>query len=131
MATRTQLAQYVAKSIQSSDKSERDKAILIAAKWLKSNCKIRQKDYLIKDITTQLDNSGYVYVTITSAHKLDTATIDKLNNYIKHLHNAKNIEMSLKIDEDLIGGVKIETPIGILDTSIKARLAKIVEGVSL
>lgn len=130
MATRTQVAQYVANNIQSANTADRNKAIKTAANWLKKSGKTRQSSYLVRDITLELVKNGYVYVIITSARALDSNTINHLKQYIKKLHDANNVELDFKIDESLIGGVKIETPVGILDTSIKARLAKIVEGVN-
>lgn len=131
MITRTQVAQYVANNIQSGDINNRQKAIKIAADWLNKTGKKRQASYLVKDITAELAKNGYVYVIITSANPLDKFTINSIKDYISRIFNTQKYELNLVIDKGLIGGAKIETPEGILDTTIKARLARIVEGVSV
>lgn len=130
MATRTQVAQYVASNIKSGNIADRQKAIKIAANWLKKSGKSRQSEYLVRDITVELEKSGYLYVIVTSARQLEEKTVDYLKQYLKNIYNVNNLELDIRIDQDLIGGLKIETPVGTLDNSVKARLAKIVEGVS-
>lgn len=130
MATRTQVAQYVASNIKSGNIADRQKAIKISANWLKKSGKSRQSEYLVRDITVELEKSGYLYVIVTSARQLEEKTVDYLKQYLKNIYNVNNLELDIRIDQDLIGGLKIETPVGTLDNSVKARLAKIVEGVS-
>mgnify|MGYP003613229728 CR=1 FL=1 len=128
MATRTQVAQFVANKIQSGKPAERKMAVLQAAEWLKINGKQRQSEYLVKDIAIFLKNDGYLYTKITTAKPLSETTKNKIKEYLIAVNKVDSVEIDEFVDPDIIGGIKIETPYGLLDTSVKARLAKIVGG---
>ena len=122
------VARHIATTLSSG--SDRAKTIQEAAAWLKSHGKARQVSYLANDIAVALAESGYLFVEFYTARPVNEATKTALKKYISDTTDAKEIECEFKLDEKLIGGVLIHTPYGSLDASVRARLAKIVEGAS-
>ena len=122
------VAQHVADSLMAG--KNRENVIAEAAAWLKVHGKSRQARYLAQDIAWALAENGYIFVQFTTARPVDTAVKQQLEQYITQQTDAKTIECEFIVDTKLIGGVLIQTPYGTLDASVRARLAKIVEGVS-
>ena len=128
MSSRTMVAHYVAKTLLNG--GDREKVTKEAAAWLKDNGKTRQASYLDKDVAMALADSGYVFVEVVTARPVSEATKQELIAYVTAATNAQKTECEFKTDEKLIGGVLLHTPYGTLDASVRARLAKIVEGAS-
>lgn len=126
MASRTMVAEYVADALLAG--KNRQQVVAETAAWLKENGKARQASYLTQDVARILADKGYVFVRFTTAHPVDTDTKATLKQYVAAQSGAKTVECEFIIDTKLIGGVLIEMPYGTLDASVKARLAKIVEG---
>ena len=122
------VAQHVADSLMAG--KNRESVIAEAAAWLKVHGKGRQAPYLAQDIAWALAENGYIFVQFTTARPIDGAVKQQLEQYIAQQTDAKTIECEFIIDTKLIGGVLVRTPYGTLDASVRARLAKIVEGVS-
>lgn len=128
MTSRTQVADYLAEHL---DDKDRNKIIDAAADWLRANNKTRQAPYFISDVVSALSKKGYLFAKITTASTASAETKNTVIKYIENLPGIENVECEWLVDPKIIGGTIIETPIGTLDSSIKGRLAKIVEGVSL
>jgi F0F1-type ATP synthase delta subunit len=128
MTSRTQVADYLADHLYDADRSS---AIQSSANWLKENNKTRQAPYFISDVINSLSKKGYLFAKITTARLASNDTKSIVIEYIKNLPGVNKVECEWVVDPEIIGGTIIETPIGILDSSVKGRLAKIVEGVSL
>lgn len=128
MTSRTQVAEYLADHLKDSDRSL---IIQSAADWLKENNKTRQSPYFISDVISALSKKGYLFAKIITAHPASAETKSTVIEFLKNMPDINNVECEWLVDPKIIGGTIIETPIGTLDSSIKGRLAKIVEGVSL
>lgn len=128
MSSRTQVAHHIAEVIRTG--GDRKTALRDTAAWLRAHGKVRQADYIVRDVMQSLANTGYIVADITSAKPLSTASKKNVESYLLSLPNVKEIECSYKTDTSLIGGLRIDTSLGVLDASVRARLAKIVEGVS-
>ena len=128
MSSRTKVAQHVADVIR--DGGDRQTALRDVAAWLSDHGKTRQATYVVKDVMQSLADNGYVVAEITSARPLSAASKKSVESYLLSLPGVINIECSYKCDASLIGGLRIDTSLGVLDASVRARLAKIVEGVS-
>ncbi len=125
MATRTKIA----KNISADLLKDRSKAIKRAAAWLVTNKKTHQTKYLTNDIAVQLQKRGYVFARVTTANKLSEQTQEKLKSYIAKTTNAKEVEIEIIFDKTLVGGIRIETPIGAFDDSVQSRLNSFVKEV--
>ncbi len=83
--------------------------------------KLKKADYIITEyIKYAKAGEGIQEIEITSARKLD----EKILNHIKKAFG-NNTEATVKIDESLLGGVRVKTEDRILDVSLKAQLLKL------
>lgn len=67
---------------------------------------------------------GVQEIEITSAHELDEKTIAKIKKSI-----GEKVEAKVKIDESILGGIKIKIEDKILDASLKTQLLKLKESI--
>jgi F0F1-type ATP synthase delta subunit len=127
MVTRTQVAAYVADTLPSN----REAAMRNAAAWLVDSNRAHEVRYLVRDVERELANRGYVFLRVATARPLESAAKDEIIDFVKHKTGATQVELVESVDASLIGGVRIEVPDGELDSTVRMKLAKFVEGVSL
>ena len=125
MTSRAKVADYVADQLR----EHRHKAITAAAAWLVENGRSRQAEYLARDVAAVLAERGYVYAKVTTARPLTHHARDEVALFIRKATGAKELELETRVDASLIGGAIIETPGAELDSSVRTRLARFVEGV--
>jgi len=83
--------------------------------------KLKKADYIIAEyIKYAKAGEGIQEIEITSARELDEKTL----NHIKKAFG-NNTEATVKIDESLLGGVRVKTEDRILDASLKTQLLKL------
>jgi F0F1-type ATP synthase delta subunit len=126
MVSRVQVATYVADHME----SERKAALKAAASWLLDRGAARQARYLAQDVAQVLSDRGYVFARVTTARPLAPSAHRELVEFIKNQTGARHLELVTAIDHSLIGGARVELPGAELDGSVRAKLAKFVEGVS-
>lgn len=83
-----------------------------------------------KEILASLENlvdekEEVVRTKISSKIKLDKKITDEIEDFIKKRYKAKNILLEFKIDETLLGGIKIEVKDEIIDTTLKNKIKKL------
>jgi F0F1-type ATP synthase delta subunit len=127
MVSRFQVATYVADHL----KDDRRKTLRSASAWLAARGRGRQAEYLARDVAQILGQRGYVYAEVTTAREISDNAKHEVKEFIKENTRAHEIELVTKVDTDLIGGALIELPDAELDGTVKTKLAKFVEGVSL
>jgi F0F1-type ATP synthase delta subunit len=125
MASRMQVANRVANLLP----NDRHEIILQAAAWLTETGRAHQARYMARDIAGILAERGYVLVRITTARPLGEAAKEHIETFITRATGARQLEIEEIIDPDVIGGVKIETPLAGLDGTVRTKLARYVEGV--
>lgn len=118
--SRRALAQYVAAYLIEG-KPQADIARQLAA-YLISTRRTRELASVIRDIQYFLAKSGTVSGTVTSAHALSDATLKALEAFAGDELNATKVHLEPTLDESLIGGVRLEVPGYVLDTSIARKL---------
>lgn len=129
MKSRTQVARFAAATMQDAN-IPRDELVRMLAAWLKDTNSTRQSQYLIEDIAKMLAESGYVYATVTVAHPMSSSTQRAVVQYIESQFDSPiSVELNQVIAPDIIGGVKIDTPIGSIDATVKRKLIQIIKGV--
>ena len=127
MISRTKAASYLADQLVNGNRND---AIQAVAQWLKESGKTNELPYLIKDTTNYLaSHNNYYFVVITTARQLSTAWQTKITELIKQKYEISNIEAVFLVDESLIGGLKIEFPDGVLDSSVRGKLNKLIENI--
>lgn len=130
MPSRTQTAQYLALQLQSKDPMARKKAIQRVAGWMKTTGRSKELKYLSLDVAKALaDDSGYYFAKVSTAKPLSGTEQKNITESLKKKMNADKMEVVFLCDESLIGGIKIELPEGMLDSSVKRSLAKLVENI--
>lgn len=126
MASRLQVANHLAGHLADG----RADAIRAAAAWLVSTGRRRQAGYLAGDVAALLAAKGHVYVKITTARPLTPGVKAEIEHYVRRLTGASTLELDVRTEAGLIGGVIIETPNAIMDASVRSKLARYVEGVT-
>ncbi len=122
--TRGQVADYVAAALP----ERRAEAVAAAAAWLVDTGRGRQAGYLARDVAAELARRGYVLVRVTTARPLGEAARAEVEEFVRSATGARELEVETLEDPEVVGGVRIETPTGVLDGTVKTRLAKFVQG---
>lgn len=93
------------------------------AAYLIDTNQTKQLELLLRDVEAALLAHDLVTVHVTSAHELDASLRTTIESFIRETHKAKSsIIASETIDKDLIGGVIVQTPSRVFDTSIRTKL---------
>ncbi len=127
MTTRTQVAAYVTDALERGDKS----VLQTAAAWLVDTGRGRQAEYLARDVARELAGRGYLWVKVTTARELDANGHRRIEEFLRELTGAKQLEITTEVDPGIIGGVRVETPDAQLDATVRTKLAKFVQGVTI
>lgn len=127
MSSRMQVAQYVADHLAAG----RGDALRTAAAWLVESGRARQATYLARDVARALAKTGYLHLEVTTARPLTDASRTRIVEEMKTRTGATTVELEEHVDPSMIGGVRLATPDMAMDGSVKAKLAKYVEGVRL
>lgn len=78
---------------------------------------------VVRDIEAMLVDAGTAIGTVTSARALSTDSLKRIEDFVKASDvRIKHVTLSEKIDESLIGGIRLEIPGAQLDASVKAKL---------
>jgi len=83
----------------------------------------RQFDELWKQEKRRID------VTVTSAVELDPAVVEKIGEEIER-QTGQKVELSSRVDDEIIGGIVLQVGNMVLDASIRARLDKLRKSVA-
>jgi F0F1-type ATP synthase delta subunit len=126
MTSRAQIAAYMADNMTHG----RTAAVKAAASWLVDHGKARQARYLAHDVASALAERGYVLARVTTARPLSDHAKREVDRFIREQTEAKHLELVTKVDKSIIGGALIEVPGAELDSTVRTKLAKFVEGVS-
>ncbi|MFZ1324171.1 MAG: F0F1 ATP synthase subunit delta [Candidatus Saccharimonadales bacterium] len=78
---------------------------------------------LTRDIMQYRLERGYVEAVAVAAHPLSPTVMTDIEELLKeHFPGSKSIKVDQRIDESLVGGIRIELPRENLDLSIKTKL---------
>ncbi len=98
-----------------------DQALLGFAELLVRSHKLKQAGRIIEEyIKYAKKQEGIVEIEITSAHKLDQKTIDKIKQVF-----GSNVNEEQVVDENILGGVSIKMEDKILDATIRTQLKQL------
>ena len=73
------------------------------------------------------EKKGIVEATVVSAKEMDGVMVDRVNDHILKLSNAKEVALRTKVDKDILGGVVIAYGDKIIDLSVKTQLVDLQE----
>ena len=122
--SRRRIAKFIAAQLVAGESPRRIAKVLAA--YLSSNHQMRQSELIIRDIETELANSyQHLSADIASARTLTTETRNALVAMLKLETGAKTVELSERVDGDLLGGVIVRTPEAEMDASLKKKLTRL------
>ncbi len=82
-----------------------------------------EKEY--KDILKKRKSQELCKVSIILADKVDESILELIDDMLLRSLKCKSIEKEIKIDEELIGGIKIRVKESVFDGSIKAQIENV------
>jgi F0F1-type ATP synthase delta subunit len=130
MLSRTAVANHAAKILLSGNQKDRDVLVEQLAAWLKTSGRRRQAKYLVNDIALKMSQKGYNLVSLTTAFSLSSTAKTAILAYLQDIYGQDaSFEIVEIIDKNVVGGVLIDTPSGILDLTVKNKLMTIIKGV--
>ncbi len=114
--SRRSIAQYVAsKTVDGRVPAD---VVQELAAYLLENGRTREVEQVVRAIYDALEAKGEVVAEATTAHKLSEEAVAALKNLV----GGKKLHLSQKIQPEVIGGIKLETPSAYLDTTIAHQL---------
>lgn len=106
--SRRQLARYAADQIENHKSSTKLARQLAGA--MTATGRAKDIELLVSDIARELEDRGLIAeAQITSAHPLPENLQRKLMAEIKKLAGVKDVTLTQSVDEELLGGFKLET----------------------
>lgn len=96
------------------------------AAYLIDSSRTREAGLVVRDIESRLAFEGTVVGTVVSARALTAQALKDVEALIKHHYGgASQVVLRERVDESLIGGIRLELPGQQLDASVKAKLEKL------
>ena len=97
--------------------------------FLKKVISARREKFLV-EIANQFiaiynEQKGIATATVTAATTLDEASLTQIKSYISKKINKPHVQLTVKTDADIIGGLVINYEDKLLDMSIKSELNKL------
>jgi F-type H+-transporting ATPase subunit delta len=119
--SRRALARYSAdqlqKGISASKLAGQLASVMIESKLSK------QTDFLVNDIISELEQRGRLTAaSITSARPLSENLETELKTALKKLVQVETVLLNNEVDKSVLGGVRIETPTRVWDSTVARQL---------
>jgi F0F1-type ATP synthase delta subunit len=119
--TRAELAEIIGEKTMHITDSK--KLVTSIAAYLATEQKPVDIDSLTRDIMQYRMRKGLIEAVAVSAHDLTPLVLADVKALLKeHFPHAKHIVVDTRIDENLVGGVRIELPSETLDLSVRSKL---------
>ncbi len=85
-----------------------------------------EADLLVRDIETALISRGVVVGTVVSARPLTAEAKKTIDSFVKHHYeNVQSVVLRERVDESVIGGVRLELADRQLDVTVANKLDKL------
>ena len=127
MATKLSRRKLATNAAAKLSSGESKKTVLqeLAAYLIDTNRK-KEATLIVRDIEAMLVDAGIAVGTVVSARPLNDDATKAIESFIKEQNSGvKEVVLRQRIDETLIGGVKLELPGRQLDASVKAKLEQL------
>lgn len=96
------------------------------AAYLMDSGRQREAELLVRDIETALLQHGVAVGTVVSARKLSADALITIEGFVKHHYkNVTKVVLRERLDERVIGGVRLELADKQLDATIQTKLDKL------
>lgn len=124
-----QYAQVLYKLTKDKSSEEVDIVVKKFVANLRSKQKLNSIDQVIKQFVKIYNKENSIVEAIVSTgREVDEKTVENIKKILKERYKAEKIEMEMKVDEKLKGGIKIMVEEDILDNSIAGKLARLRNG---
>ena len=90
--------------------------------YLLQNRRTKELDTILRDVAHHLADAGYVEAEVTVAHEMTPATEKAVTLLVASKTGASSVSLATKIDESVLGGVKVVVPGRELDATIAQQL---------
>ena len=117
--SKSKLAAYLIDGVQRDDKTSTREL----AAYLIETRRTREAEAIVRLAQEMLEHQGSVLARVTTARQLDAG----LRREIEKLLDAEKVEFDEVVDPSVIGGIKIETPSRVFDSTIASRIEKLRE----
>lgn len=122
--SRRKLSDYAASRLLAGDDTKSVMRELAA--HLVDTRRTRELELIVRDIEARLLTNGTALVEVVSARELSSEAKKAVETMVKTEHSGvKDVILRERIDESLIGGVRVELPGSIADFTVKATLDKL------
>jgi len=120
------LAHAIYESSCGKDGAELDRVVQNTIHLISQKHLMNKSKEILASLEKIIDkNEEIVRATISSRVKLEKKIINEIEDFIKKRYKAKNTVLEFKIDEKLLGGIKIEIGDEIIDTTLKSKIHKL------
>jgi F-type H+-transporting ATPase subunit delta len=120
------LARAIYESSDEKDGAHLDTVTRNAVLLIKEKHMMGKSNEILSVLTKIIDrNEEVVRAKISSKTKMEKKFIDEIEEYIKKRYKAKNTILEFKVDESLLGGIKIEVGDEVIDMTLKNKIHKL------
>ena len=119
ISTRT-IANAIYEATKGKSGSELDNALKSSIDLLSRRKLLGKSNDILEKLEEIIDqDEGVTKAKVTSKNKLDKKEIEDIEELLKKKYKSKEVQIELKENKELIGGVKIEVKDEIMDFSLK------------
>jgi len=125
-ATATQYAKALYEATKDKSQKEIDAVLANFVETLSKNNQVKLAGSIEKkfgEIYNQ--ENGIVEVEVTSARKLESYQVHKVESFLKDKYSAKKVKINNKIDESIKGGIIIKVGDEIMNGSVERQLKEL------
>ena len=101
--------------------SQKKLSLQLAAYLIESR-RTKELNLMIRDIQYYLAENGHIIGTLTTAHEVSSSMQTAIEAYAKKKTGAKHLQLDPLVDENVLGGLKLNVPGYELDTTIARQL---------
>jgi F-type H+-transporting ATPase subunit delta len=119
----SQYANALYEAAKEKSQSEIDEIVANFVKVLAKNNQVKNAESIIKKfIEIWNKKEGIVEAEVTTARKLESHQVHKVESFVKEKYNAKNVELKNIIDKNVKGGIIVKVGDEVMDGSIGKQL---------
>lgn len=82
-------------------------------------------DFVVREVSRQLQSQGVVVAGVTSARQLSAELKSTMETFLKRLTGAKQLHTDYHLDQNLIGGFIAQLPTQEIDASLASLLRRL------
>jgi ATP synthase F1 delta subunit len=122
--SRTSLAEYITSALDKKTSGRLKKEV---AAYLLEKGKTSEVDSLLRDVVAErVRRDNTVEVTAITAHPLTDPQRAEIEDHVKTIYpGARKVIINSRIDQSVIGGVRLEFSDKLLDLTVSAKLNKL------